>query len=195
MNKRVFFVFFSIFSIFYISNLSAQQYRVGITITGLSIHPRGANNAHLQRFGLDKRGVFVFNPGIAFSFEYFLFRDIFSIKFVQALYVDCAAQLGGFTHIGMRHKIFNNEVHSLYGGLGPTFIFRRSWHRLDGYMDELEVFFRGGPEHNWQWRFIWFGGELEYNYSINDEIDLSLMVVPAVPFNIFLAPGIRMNQE
>jgi hypothetical protein len=173
--------------------LSAQTYTIGVKITGLSIHPKGSYNAHLEKFKLDRKGVFVFNPGIAVSFEYFLYKDIFSIKFSQALYADCCAQFAGYTHVGFRHKLFDYEKHQLNGGLGPTFIYRRSWYKLDGYIDDF-IFFHGGPEDNWQWKFIWYGGEVEYNYHINEETDLSLTIVPAIPALVDLNIGVRIKR-
>jgi len=170
----------------------AQQFTIGIKITGLSIHPKGSFNAHLEKFKLDKRGVFVLNPGIAISFEYFIYKDTLSIKFIQALYADCCAQFAGFTHLGFRHRIFKYENHQLSGGLGPTFIFRRNWYKLDGYIDDF-AFFKGGPENDWQWRFIWYGGDIEYNYYINEKTDLSVTIIPAVPALIDVNIGARIK--
>ena len=176
--------------------LSAQQFTIGIKLTGLSIHPWGATNAHLMRYKLDERGIFVFNPGIRLSFEYFVYRDIASIKFDMGLYADCANQFAGFFHVGLRGKIFNIDDHSFNGGMGPTFFFRRNWYRLNGYIDDIENF-RGNPDDYWQWWFIWYGGEFEYNYRVNETLELSTSIVPVigqfVPF--IINPGIRLVYE
>jgi hypothetical protein len=190
MNRKI--ILFMIFSMFGPVNMSAQQFTIGVKLSGISIHPKGSYNVHLQRFNLDKKGIFVLNPGISLGFEYFLYKDILSIKFVQMLYADCCAQFAGFTHIGARHKIFSNENHLINGGIGPTFVYRRSWYKLDGYIDDF-VFFKGGPEDKWQWRFIWYGGEMEYNYSVNGETNLSLSIIPALPALIQLSIGAGLN--
>jgi len=161
-------------------NLFAQQYTFGIKLTGLSIHPGGAQNAHIMKYKIDEKGVFVFNPGIRLSFEYFIYKDIVSIKFDQGFYRDCANQFAGFSHIGIRGRIFQIGNHSLNGGIGPTFFFRRNWYKIDGYIED-DDFFRGGPNDNWQRRFFWWGGEFEYNYRINERIEFSTSLIPIIP--------------
>ena len=177
MFKFLFTIFFTFFSVIY---LSAQPFTVGIKLTGLSVHPGGATNANLMKYKLDSKGVFVFNPGIRLSSEYFFYKDIVSIKAEQGLYADCANQFAGFTHIGLRGKIFQIGKHSLNGGIGPTNFFRKNWYKLDGYIDDVENF-KGSPEDKWQWWFILYGGEFEYNYKVNEMIELSTSIVPFFP--------------
>ena len=170
-----------VFFLFSIMNIFAHRFAIEIKLTGLSIHPRGAEHANLFRFNLDRNGFFVLNPGIRIGFEYFIFEDIVSIKIAQGLYRDCANQFGGFSHIGFRCRVFQWGNHSFNGGIGPTFFFRRNWYKLEGYSGD-DAFFRGGPEDNWQRRFIWWGGDLEYNYRINERFELSTSVIPPLPF-------------
>jgi len=190
MSKFVFIIFFAFFPIIH---LSAQKFTVGVKLTGLSIHPKGASNARLFKYKLDDKGVFVFNPGIRISFEYFFYKDIFAVKIEQGLYADCANQFAGFTHIGFRGKIFQIDKHSFNGGIGPTFFFRKNWYKLDGYIEDFD-FFKGNPEDNWQWCFIWYGGEFEYNYKINKTTELSTSIVPCIPpyIPLILSSGLRM---
>jgi len=166
-------VFFSI--------VVAQQFTAGVKLTGLSVHPRGAINANLMKYKLDDDGVFVFNPGTILSFEKFLYKNIFSAKIAQGLYADCARQFAGMSHIGLRGRIFQTEKHSFNGGIGPTFFFRKNWQKLDGYVDDEYSIFKGSLEANWQWGFLWYGGEFEYNYKISEMIELSTAMVPYIP--------------
>jgi len=191
MFKFLIIILFSFFSVIY---LSAQQFSVGIKLTGLSIHPVGAANASLMKYKLDDKGVFVFNPGIRLSFEYFFYKDIFSVKIEQGLYADCANQFAGFSHIGLRGKIFQIEKHSLNGGIGPTFFFRKNWYKLEGYNDDYELF-RGNREDNWQWGVIWYGGEFEYNYRVSEMIEMSTSIVPCIPpyVPLIMSYGLRMR--
>jgi len=193
MIKFLFAVFFTFFSAIYIS---AQQFTVGIKLTGLSVHIGGAANANLMKYKLDNKGIFVFNPGVRLSFEYFFYKDIFSIKIEQGLYADCANQFAGFTHIGLRGKIFQIEEHSLNGGIGPTYFFRKNWYKLAGYNDDFE-FFKGSPGDIWQWGFMWYGGEFEYNYKVNEMVELSTSIVPCIPpyVPLIMSYGLRMKLE
>jgi hypothetical protein len=177
-----------IFSVVY---SSAQQFTIGLKLTGLSIHPGGNKNANIMKYKLDNKGIFVFNPGIRLGFEYFFYKDIVSIKIEQGLYKDCANQFAGFTHVGLRGKMFQIEKHSLNGGMGPTFFFRKNWHKLDGYKHDVKSF-KGEPEDNWQRWFIWYGGEFEYNYEINEMVELSTSFVPFVPSVISYGTRLKM---
>jgi len=173
---------------------NANDIYVGIKFFGLSIHPTGDLNSHLMPLKFDEKGVFVLNTGISMSIEYFVYKNIVSVKFVQGLYADCAQKLGGFTHLGLRGRIFEIGRHSLYGGIGPTFIYRKNWHSFENY-DSSVSFFRGNPNDTWQYRFLWYGGELVYNYALNEKISLSTSFVPGFPDLVNLSIGIRVKLQ
>jgi len=187
-------IIFLLISLWNIQSISANDIFVGIKFFGLSIHPTGALNSQHMPLKFDERGIFVLNTGISINIEYFVFRDIISIKFVQGLYADCVRKFGGFTHLGFRGRIFQFGKHSLYGGIGPTFIYRRNWHSLENY-DGSFGFFRGEPGDTWQRRFLWYGGEFEYNYALNENISLSTSFVPGFPDLLNLSFGFRARLQ
>jgi len=191
MKKLIFAIAFSLTSIFY---LFPQQMAFGAKLTGLSIHPAGAAHWYLMPWKLDERAIFVINPGARINFEYFIYRDIFSVKIEQGLYKDCLFQLGGFTHLGLRGRIFQIGRHSLNFGIGPTFIYRRSWYQIDGYRGD-DAFFRGSPEDEWQWRFLWYGGDFEYNFRIAGNTELSVSLVPFIPILVHFGVRIIINEH
>lgn len=173
-------------------NLNAQN-SIGLKFFGLSIHPKGEKeNAFLMPNKLDKNGVFVMNFGGVVSYEYFIFKDIVSVKAIQSLYSDCAARLGGFSHIGVRATIFKKGKHTFSGGIGPTIIYRRNWLDLDGYVNKNR--FKGNKNSKWQHLFLWYGGEFEYKYSINEKFDISGSFVPGYPdlMSLSLGMGIKL---
>jgi hypothetical protein len=166
------------------------QDNIGIKFFGLSIHPFGEKeNAHLMPNKLDPSGYFVMNLGGIISYEKFVVEDALSFKFALGLYADCAAQLGGFLHAGIRAKIFKIKKHSLYGGIGPTFIFRENWHKLDGYVDRKR--FIGNKNDAIQYLFLWYGGELEYRFNFKKNWDFSLTFVPGYPDLMSLSLGVN----
>ena len=168
---------------------SWAQRNLGFKYFGLSVHPKGDPNAPLMPLNPDKKGYLVFNLGGMLSYEQFWKPQKYSFKVIQALYTDCAALLGGFTHIGVRALIFQNKRHSLNTGFGPTIIYRRNWHQLPGYQDS--GFFKGTPRSAWQYKFIPYGGEIEYNYQLTEKIDFSTTFVPGYPSLISLSFGVR----
>ena len=173
----------------YCTNVLAQD-NVGIKFFGLSIHPQGERqNAHLMPNKLDKNAYLVMNFGGEIMYEKFFYKDIVSVKLVQGLYADCAARFGGFSHIGLRGRIIKKGKHSLYGGIGPTLVFRRNWLELQGYVNLNR--FKGEVGNKYQYLFLWYGGEFEYKYSLNQNIDLAISFVPGYPDLMSLAVGIN----
>ena len=116
-----------------------------------------------------------------------------SIKSAQAFYGDCILKFAGFSHVGFRFKIFETGKHSLNGGIGPTLIYRKNWYDADGY-DDTFSFFKGDEEDYWQWRFLWYGGEFEYNYNLTRNVDLSITFVPGFPDLISFGFGVRIRR-
>jgi hypothetical protein len=179
--------------LFYVTLLNAQSYNIGIKFFGLSVHPLGAVNAELMPLKLDAKGIFVVDLGAMAFFEKYLWSNSTSIKISQAFYGDCIMQFAGFSHIGVRKKIFTIGKHNLNGGIGPSLIYRKNWYDIDGY-DDAFSFFNGNKEDVWQWRFLWYGGEFEYNYNIKDNIDFSVTFIPGFPDLVGFAFGVRIKK-
>lgn len=188
-TMKTFFALIVFISAVLVCNRAVAQDNVGIKFFGLSIHPREVVNEHLMPNRLDKGGHFVMNLGTKVMYENFFYADIFSVKVIQALYADCAARLGGFSHIGLRGTIFRKGSHSLHGGIGPTLVYRRSWLELPGYV--RGDLFKGDEGDKYQYLFMWYGGEIEYKYKINSRIDFAISLVPGYPDLINLSFGIN----
>ena len=190
MNKLI--IFFALISFFTFSERLTAQDNIGIKFFGLSIHPKGEkDNAFLMPNKLDKNAYLVMNFGAEIMYEKFLHKDILSVKVVQALYSDCAEKLGGFSHIGIRAKIFKIERHSLFGGIGPTLVFRRNWQEMSEYVNPNR--FKGEVNDKWQCLFLWYGGEFEYKYLISDRVDFSASFIPGYPDLMSLAVGVNLK--
>lgn len=190
MNRVILYLLI-VFKITVYQEVLAQD-NIGIKFFGLSIHPKGEKeNAFLMPNKLDKNAYLVMNFGAEFMYEKFLYKDIISIKVIQALYADCAEMLGGFSHIGIRAKIAKNEKHSFYGGIGPTLVYRKNWQKIEGYVNPNK--FKGSIAENWQYLFLWYGGELEYKYTMTDKLDFSVSFVPGYPDLMSLAFGINFK--
>jgi hypothetical protein len=182
------FIFFQLLTI----KICQCQNNIGIKYFGLSIHPKGEKeNAHLMPYKLDKYGYLVLNFGAEIMYERFFLEDLFNIKIIQAIYADCATRLGGFSHIGLRGKIFKKEKHCLYGGIGPTLIYRKNWLELNGYVNLHR--FKGEINDKWQYLFLWYAGEFEYKYFLSNNYDLSISFVPGYPDLMSLSIGLNLK--
>ena len=165
------------------------QDNIGLKFFGISIHPGGDEDAFLMPRRLDDRGVLVINLGGMFSTEKFIYEDGISVKFVQGFYSDCAAQPGGFSHIGIRARILKKKRHSIYGGIGPTLVYRKNWYKLPGYIDP--DYFDGKPTDTWQYKFLWYGGEFEYAYVLSEKLDFTSTFIPGFPKLISFSFGLK----
>lgn len=175
-------------------HLRAQEdvvYKNAFTLKffGLSVHLRETPYPEIFRNRLDEKGILVLNFGGIAGYERFVVRDVISVRVEQGLYSDCASSLAGFTHIGWRGQIFRAGKHSLNGGFGPTLVYRRDWNRLEGYEDDGYF----NRSRNWQYKFYWYAGELEYNYRLTKQNELSVNLVPGVPELVSLGVGFRRS--
>ena len=154
---------------------------------GVSVHLRESPYPEMFPNRLDDKGYITFNYGAIVGYDRFVVRDVISVRVEQGLYADCAAKLAGFTHIGWRGLIFRRGRHSLNGGIGPTLVYRRDWNENDAYVDD-GYFKRHGE---WQYKFYWYAGELEYNYRLKGRTDLSVNLVPGIPELVSFGIGLR----
>jgi len=185
MNKLLglIFLFLTFSNVFAQDNFSAKFF-------GFSFHPDGDVNADNMPTKIDKNGYLVINLGVYFGYEHFFHRDKLSVKAVTAFYSDCGGLFSGLAHVGFRGVIFDTENFSVNGGIGPTLIYRRSWYsKFDDYINS--GFYRGNETDFWQYKFLWYGGELEFNFKMNKALDLSVTFIPGYPKLMALSVGVR----
>ncbi|MER2998025.1 hypothetical protein [Pontibacter populi] len=156
---------------------------------GISVHLKESPHPEIFPNRLDDKGYITFNYGAIVGYDRFIVGNKHAIRVEQGLYADCAASLAGFTHIGWRALIFQKNRHSLNGGIGPTLVYRKDWNRLEGYQDDGYFNRRG----EWQYKFYWYAGELEYNYKLSEQTDFSVNLVPGLPELISFGVGVRQR--
>jgi hypothetical protein len=154
---------------------------------GLSLHLKESPHPQIFPNKLDEKGYATINYGVIAGYDRYLVRTVHAVRLQQAIYADCSGSLAGFSHIGWRGLIFQTGKHSLNGGLGPTLVYRKDWNRIEGYQDD-GYFKRQGE---WQYKFYWYAGELEYNYQLTFKTDISMNIIPGIPELISFGAGIR----
>jgi len=166
-------------------------YKNALTVKafGLSFHLKKSPHPEIFPNRLDDNGYITLNYGAIVGYDRFIVRNVHAIRLEQGLYADCSASLAGFTHLGWRGLIFRKNRHSMNGGIGPTLVYRRDWNRIEGYADDGYFNRRG----NWQYKFYWYAGELEYNYKLNKQTDFSVNLVPGLPELISFGMGVRQR--
>jgi hypothetical protein len=167
---------------------SDAQLFVGIKFMGVSIHTDNNFNGELYKTAIGKKKRVAFHFGLALTCEY-KFNSWFSLKACQSGFRDCAGKFAGMTMLNARYTLNFKDGSDLSAGLGPFWYYRRSWFEIDGYKDD--GYFRLSEDGKWQKKFVWHGGEIEYNYPINDNLDWSTNVLPGIPVVIAVASGVR----
>ena len=174
--------------------LSKNQY-FSIQYMGVTFHPGGGAVKMVKNYPLklEKKAFVVLNIGAAANYDYELSQKWF-VRSSAAFYMDCAYAKAGYLHMGIRFKALTLGRHSFNGGLGPVLMMREDWHQFDGYKDN--DFYGKRVWNGMQYRFFPLGGELEYQYQINDKWAFQYSVIPGYPAVITSKFGLRwkLNQ-
>jgi len=165
-----------------------SQDNIGVNFPFLTWHPGGDKMYFLQPNRLDKNAVFVLNYGIIGHYERYIFKQRLSIKVAQAFYSDCAELFAGHTHLAFRLTLLNTRLNTIRLGFGPTFVYRKSWYRFPDYVQQTKYLKTKG---DWQYVFTFFGGEVEYDLSINQNTSINFHIIPGIPDFILFGFGIR----
>lgn len=144
------------------------------------------NNTQLAKLKLSNNGKIAFEPGFIVAYEAFA-SPVTSLKINLATLIDKAGKFAGFPQVLIRFRLFNAFKHSMTFGVGPAFYFRQTWANIEGY--DVNNIYSG--EGNWQFKPVWFSGELEYNYYLTKMSNLSLSVNLINPESIGLAIGYK----
>lgn len=180
------FLLFTLVLIF--AEASFSQDNIGMNFIFMTWHPKGDAMAFLQPNKLDKDAKLVLNWGGVAHYERFIYRNRISIKLAQGAYSDCAKLFAGHTHLAFRLNVLNADKHALRLGFGPTLVYRKSWYQLPGYVQQNRYLKTKG---DWQYAFVWYGGEIEYDYKISKNCNLSFHVIPGFPDFCTIGVGVR----
>jgi hypothetical protein len=163
-----------------------------VQFMGFTFHPGGGAVNMVKNYPLkmDKKAYIVFNVGAVANYDYELSRKFF-LRSSAGLYMDCAYQKAGFVHLGIRFKGITLGRHSFNGGVGPVLSVREDWHKFDGYNDK--DFYGNRVWNGMQYRFFPLGGELEYQYQINEQLAFQYSVIPGYPAVITSKFGLRFK--
>jgi hypothetical protein len=164
-------------------------WRLSMQYVGFTFHPGGGNAPEIYPLRLDEQAYWVFELGASAGVDYTIFDDKMFARYTMALYKDCAFVPAGYIHLGLRGVIFKNERHEINGGVGPTLLFREDWHQFPEYAGD--EFYSRRVYKGWQYRFIFYGGEFDYLYRINDNWEIHYSLIPGVPIIITSKFGLR----
>jgi hypothetical protein len=167
-------------------NLKPPRY-FSVQWLGWTLHPSGSSIPQNTPWKLDAKGVFILNPGVALSYDWYQTKHVFW-RAAAGYYGDCALLNAGYLHFGFRWEALRFGRHSFNGGFGPAFFCRQDWHRFKDYTGD--PIYGNRVWQGWQYRFIPVG-EVEYLFKINNRWQFQYSVVPGYPVVINSKMGVR----
>jgi hypothetical protein len=76
-------------------------------------------------------------------------------------------------------KYFNQSKHEVLLIGGPILFYRKNWNSLPGYKDDQLM--AQTKNKIWQYKFVWHGGFLEYQYQYNKSNTAGIHIMPGIP--------------
>ena len=161
---------------------------------GLTYHPGGGSVFMRDNYPLrlDKEAYLVFNVGAAVSYD----RDIskrFFIRTQVGAFMDCAWQKSAYIHAALHFTGLKWGRSSINAGLGPMFLVRQDWGKFERYRRGDDFFGDRVSNSGWQYRFFPVGGEIEYLFKLNKNVEFQYSVIPGYPAVITSKIGVRIK--
>jgi hypothetical protein len=169
-----------------------SQMTFGVKISGLAFHPKKELNEACYRWKIDKKGKLVGFVGVTFTSAY-QFNNYVGVKFTQTFMpFDCAGKFASVTHLGInltdRIVGWKNDLHRGSVSIGPLFYLRKGWLQLDGYEPDTD-FIKTTKSEKWQRKFVWYGGQMQYDYYFKTNQAVSVNFFPGYPYIYSLGVG------
>ncbi len=176
---------FTLFMIFLLHIGSQSQMFVGISVSGIAFHPQKSENAGIYKWRLDKKGKLVGFASISVVATYHINKFI-GIKAVQSIILhDCAGQFAGLSHIGIDFHDdiigWENPNHQWSFSFGPLFYYRKGWHNNKKYR-QTPNFLKLSKNRQWESKFVWYGGQIQYDYRFEHGGTFNLNFLPGFPY-------------
>jgi hypothetical protein len=139
----------------------------------VGMHPDRAvrQNPLMYENRMDDNGTFIFEPGLMFSYQKYIYLTTLSLQFSQCIFSDAAAQLAGSTSMLLKYRFFHKYKFALEFGMGPSLSFRQDWNNINQYVENDGYIVNG----HWQTKMM-LGAELTAYVYLGGNSDISLSV-------------------
>lgn len=164
---------------------SNAQFTIGVKISGLAFHPQKGQKENCYPLKLDQKGRFVGFVGVSFTTAYH-FNDYLGLKMTQTFMpYDCAGHFASVTHIGVnltdRIVGWKNDDHRGSASFGPLLYLRKNWLNNNDCISE-PGFMKPSKNKIWERKFVWYGGQLQYDYYYKSDQAVSVNFFPGHPY-------------
>ena len=177
--------YISVILVISISNYFVAQTNFSIKVSTVT-YQFTETQPELTKLKLSSDGKIAVEPGVIIAYEAYANSNT-ALKLTQIAILDKASYLAGATSAMIKFKLLKSFKHSFYVALGPTFHYRQSWADMEEYVDEPVY----NSNDDWQHKFSWLSGEIEYNYYLNKVTDLSISLNHIQAESIGLAIGVK----
>lgn len=157
------------------------MWSIGIYLNGINAHLKKPVNPDLYHRTLIKNKRLVYNVGLGFRISYYA-NQYAGLSLTQAfLPKDCGNRFFGMTHVGifLTTRYFNESKHEGIIIGGPVLFYRKNWSTLPNYVDDKVML--QTQNKKWQYKFVWHGGFLEYQYHYSSLNAAGLHIMPGIP--------------
>lgn len=174
---------------------SFSQFTFGVKIGGLALHQQKVSPNYYS-WSIDKKGHWVGYLGVSFTAGY-QFNEYLGVKVIQTvLPYDCAGKFSGITHFGIdffdRIVGWENDNHRLSASFGPLFYYRKNWKEVPNYYEDTD-FMKTGKNEKWERKFVWYGGQVQYDYYFDSNRAVSTNFLPGYPYIYTFMTGIEVR--
>lgn len=171
------------------------QFTVGIKLGGLAFHQQKVN-PNYYKWSLDKKGRWVGYAGFSITAGY-RFNPYLGVKVIQTILpYDCAGRFSGITHLGidLHDDIvkMQNDRHQLSASFGPLFYYRKNWNSVPNYYVD-EGFIKASDNGVWERKFVWYAGQIQYDFYFNDTDAISTNFLPGYPYIYTFMTGFQTS--
>lgn len=176
-----------------LSSFAYGQFTVGVKIGGLAFHQQKVSPNYYS-WSIDKKGHWVGYLGFSVTAGY-QFNEFVGVKLIQTvLPYDCAGKFSGITHVGieLQDRIIGLDMdrHNFSTSIGPLFYYRKNWRDVPNYYED-EGFMKTGKNKAWERKFIWYGGQIQYDWFWNDRSAVSTNFLPGYPYIYTFMTGVQ----
>jgi hypothetical protein len=168
------------------------QFSFGIKVGGIAFHPKYKVDGSFYKWKINKIGNIAAFSSITFTAGYQV-NDYMGIKVAQVImFSDCAGKFAGISHLGVnlydRIVGWHPEDHRISMSVGPLFYYRKNWHEIGAYVP-TPGFMNNSKDYKWETKLVWYGGQIQYDYFVNDQNAISVNFLPGYPYIYALSAG------
>lgn len=170
----------------------SQGLTAGIKFGGIGYHPKPTGSEQFYKHTLNKKKSLALFSSVTFCFSY-NFNEFIGLKAVQTILLkDCANKFAGISHIGLNvHDRIINWKNEQYRGsfsFGPLFYYRKNWNKIEGYKTDTN-FINLSKNEIWERKFVWYGGQIQFDYYWNHKDAISVNLLPGHPYIYAMSVG------